>query len=86
MGRSFTERDEARLKQDLADYLKPRPLDLEQLSRVLFDLDRDRNGFLSMRQVNEMCSDLAGLALPRIAVLRLYNYTIGHLLQKEHVD
>ena len=52
VGRSFTERDEARLRLDLTAYLKPRPLDLERVSRTFFDLDRDRNGFLSVQQVS----------------------------------
>ncbi|XP_043199602.1 uncharacterized protein LOC122369164 [Amphibalanus amphitrite] len=51
LGRAFTERDDSRLKEDLAAYLKPRPLDLDQLSRTFYDLDRDRNGFLSTQQV-----------------------------------
>ena len=49
--RSFTGNDEARLRHDLSAYLKPRPLDLEHASRTFFELDRDRNGFLTVQQV-----------------------------------
>ncbi|XP_037076881.1 uncharacterized protein LOC119098058 [Pollicipes pollicipes] len=60
-GRAFTERDELLLKEDLSAFLRPRLLDLEQLSRTFYDLDRDRNGFLSAAQV-ETGLHRAGLA------------------------
>ncbi|XP_042239346.1 uncharacterized protein LOC121877608 isoform X2 [Homarus americanus] len=47
----FSDRDEGKLMADMERQLKDKPVNMADLRRTMYDLDRDRNDFLSGQQV-----------------------------------
>ncbi|KAK8752594.1 hypothetical protein OTU49_006440, partial [Cherax quadricarinatus] len=47
----FTDRDEATLLADMSRQLSNKPVNMADLRRTMYDLDRDRNDFLNGKQV-----------------------------------